>query len=601
MENGQGKNIMEASLEYSRMAELLKKSRPSEAALMVKQILESGESLQEKIRKIELIDAQEVGQEIDETPLSSEEVQEIIKKKRVSTEDVASKNSEKIKVKFIRKPFFLYLFRDYRRIREFGRAAGFLRFGFTPGSMKFDFLRLRTTLNSLQKDAVELMENLNLVLDKGWMYLDKESYNLIVIFRSLCQALVSAPVLRQGSTPKQLLDAYWEVETLFLTCNYKIEYPEIICSSITEVLENLRKPDGLIELSQIQVKRILRDQGGTPSLYNFIMCINMFDSRRYVRIDDLIRRQPGGVVNTFSFECSPFIQQKINVYINDKTTTWQNLIMEKAEINRIQYFLKHFIRQDSSGYRSYNFKVIMDFYEYATYGEIGDSFTADKNNTAKLAYNFFRKFLTEFENFLIDRVVIEDFGPVRVFSGEVFQLEVDKLRMGVLKFEDIVFTLPILSRREFFDLKTSKKDMMPAPPALALIQTVDSISDILADIGEKLGNIHINFKKDITANQNAGSASPLEISATRQKSVFVPFWDKRILSPGFLKEKFFSDSVAMITSLCFLADMYFYNMRFYAILEKEMKINNMIIESRKTIERLADVVTFEKIKKMQAG
>jgi hypothetical protein len=171
----------------------------------------------------------------------------------------------------------------------------------------------------------------------------------------------------------------------------------------------------------------------------------------------------------------------------------------------------------------------------------------------------------------------------------------------VLKFEDVVYTLPVLTRREFFDLRTSKKDAMPAPPALMLIQTVDALTDILTGIGGKLGNIHINYKKDFPSGNSEISFEPLDISATWKKGVSVPFWDKRILSPGYLKEKFFSDAVATITSLCFLSAVYFYNMRLYSFLEKEMKINNMILETKRTIERLADVVTFEKIKKLQSG
>jgi hypothetical protein len=454
-------------------------------------------------------------------------------------------------------------------------------------------------LNSAQKDAGELLEVLNFVLDRGWMDLDKQSYNLVVVFKSLCQAIIAAPILKAGATARQMIDIYWEIEVLFLTCNYQVEYPEIIYSSIIEVLEEQRKPEGLVELVQIQIKRILMDLGGTLCLYNFIKSMNIFAYRRFLQISDLIRRQQGGVINTFSYDCSPYIQQKINVYINEKTQAWQNFLREKAEINKIQYFLKHFIRQDSSGYRSYNFQILMDFYEYAPSGTSGDSFIADKNNTGKLAYNFFRRFLAEFENFFIDKVIIEDFGPLRVFSNEVFQLEIDKLRLAVLKFEDIVFTVPVLSRREFFELKTSKKEVMPPPPALSLIQAVDSLTDIAAEIGGKLGNIHISYKKDTASGQIPLSAAPLEISVTRQKSVSVPFWDKRIFSPGFLKERYFSDAVATITSLCFLSDIYFYNMRFYAVLEKEMKINNMISDIKKTIERLADVVTYEKIRKIQ--
>ncbi len=599
MDNEKEKNYMEASLEYSRMAELLKKERPAEAAIMVKDILESGESLQEKIRKIELIDAQEISLSIEQTLITNEEAQDIIRKKHVLTEETARKNCEKIKIKLPKNHFLLYLFRDYKKIRLFGKSAGFIRFGFNPSGVKFDFTRLRTLLNSLQKDAGDLMETLNFVLDKGWMDLDKLGYNLIVIFKQLCQAIVSAPIARIGTSGRQLLMKYRDVETFFLSCHYQPEYPDIIRASIVDVLLKQKKAESTIELSEIQTKRILWEQGNFLCLHNFILSINMFEYRRFVKLDDLIHRQQGGIVNTFSFDCPPNIQQKINVYINDKTQSLQNLLRDKVEINRIQYFLKHFIKQDSSGYRSYNFKIFIDFYNYTGFGAEEDCFSYDKSNTAKLAFNIFSKFLAEFENFFIDKINIEDFGPIRVFSREVFQLEIDKLRLGVLKFSDSIFTLPIVSRREFFELKTSKKEVMPAPPVLAMIQTIDALSDILSEIGTKLGNIHINYKNASLENPAENQVNPLEISATRQRVVSVPYWDKKIMTPGFLREKFFSDAVATITSLCFLSAVYFYNMRFYTVLEKEMKINNMIMDVKKTLERLADVVTYEKIRKLQ--
>ncbi|MGA2142914.1 MAG: hypothetical protein ABSG94_10900 [Brevinematales bacterium] len=600
MDNEKDKNNIDVSLEYSRMAELLKKERPPEAALMIKEILESGETLQEKIRKIELIDAQENTISIDQTAISAEEAQEIIRKKHVLTEETAKKNSEKIISKIIKTPYLFYIFKDYKKIRAFGKSAGFIKFGLNPAGMKFDYSRSKTLFNSLQKDAGELMEILNFVLDKGWMDLEKLDYNLIVIFRQLCQAIISAPYARIGTTGRQFLSRYRDVEALFLTCRYQGEYPDIIRAGVSNVLFKQKKPEGLIELSEIQIKRILGEERDAASLLNFILSINMFEYRKFLKLDDLIKRQSGGIVNTFSYDCPPNIQLKINVYINDRMQTWKNLLKDKAEINRIQYFLKHFIRQDSTGYRSYNFNILMDFYNYSGLGAAAeDSFSYDKGNTAKLALNFFTKFLNEFENFFIDKIGIEDFGPLRVFSREVFQLEVDKLRQAVLKFTDSIFTLPIVSRREFFDLKTSKKEVMPAPPVLTMIQTIDALDDILSDIGTKLGNIHINYKRPAGEYVLGTPVEPLEIAATWKREVSVPFWDKKILTPGYLKDKYFSDAVATITSLCFLSDVYFYNMRFYAVLEKEMKINNMILDVKKNIERLADVVTFEKIRKIQ--
>jgi hypothetical protein len=600
MDNEKDKNNIDMSLEYSKMAELLKKERQADAALTIKEILESGDSLQEKIRKIELVDAQEISLSIDQTSISAEEAQEIIRKKHVLTEETAKKNSEKIISKIMKTPFLFFIFRDYKKIRMFGKSTGFIKFGLNPAGMKFDFARAKSMFNVLQKDASELMEILNFVLDKGWMDLEKLDYNLIVIFRQLCQAIISAPYARIGTSGRQFLTRYRDVEALFLTCRYQGEYPDIIRAGISNVLFKQKKPEGTIELSEIQVKRILGDEHDTANLLNFILSINMFEYRKFLKIDDLIRRQAGGIVNTFSYECPPNIQLKINVYINDKMQTWKNLLKDKAEINRIQYFLKHFIRQDSSGYRSYNFNVFSEFYNFSGPGLLcEDSFSYDKGNTAKLALNFFTKFLNEFENFFIDKIGIEDFGPLRVFSREVFQLEVDKLRQAVLKFTDSIFTLPIVSRREFFDLKTSKKEVMPAPPVLTMIQTIDTLADILSDIGAKLGNIHINYKKSPGDSPLGNPVEPLEIAATWKREVTVPFWDKKILTPGYLKDKYFSDAVATVTSLCFLSDVYFYNMRFYAVLEKEMKINNMIIDVKKNIERLADVVTCEKIRKLQ--
>ncbi len=599
MANGQENGILEASQEYSRMAELLKAEREPEAAAMVKQILESGDSLQDKIRKIELIDAQEIGKVIDEAPLSKEEVQEIIRNKHVSTDEVAQKNSEKIKIKQMRNPFFFYFFKDYKKIREFGKYSGFIRFGLNISGIKFNYNPVKSLFAGLKKDAGELINVLNFVLDKGWMDLDKLDYNLIIVFKRLCEALTAVKAPKSSYSLKQMLENYKEIETYFLTCQYQVEYPDIIRSSIIQVLEKQHRPAGLVELAEIQVRRILF-QDDAPCLYNCILALNMSEYRRFIKIGDMIRNQQGGVINTFSFDCTALIQQKINVYINDKTKAWQNLLQEKAEIGKIQYFLKHFIRQDSSGYRSYSFTLLTDFYDFSFYEVKEESFSYDKNNTARLALKFFGKFMSEFENFFIDRIDIEGYGPVRVFSREVFQLEIDKLKRGLGKFSDASYTYPIISRREFFEQKTSKKEVMPPPPVLTLIQTADSLSDILVGIGTKLGNIHINQKKGPSANGSQSSLAPLEISVTRSHNVSIPYWSNRILSAGFLKDKFFSDAVATIASLCFLSAIYFYNMRLYSILEKEMKISNMIAETRKSLERLADVVTFEKIRKTQS-
>ncbi len=590
--------IRKESDNYLQMAKLLKMKRPPETEELIKRVLDSKIPIEEKIRKIELIDAQEKGTEIQKETLTDLEVKNIIKEKKLSTEEITSRNRGKIKIKLFRNPFFIFIFKDYKKIREFGIKTGFINSRLIPPGFLLNFDGLKNLITIIQKDTVILLKKIDLILNKGWQVLDKSDYNLLVEFKKLGECISEMKIISYKYSFRFKIENYRKLEEAFLTCHYQPEYPDIIRKSISNVLIFLERPRSEAELAEIIVKKILERNGETACLYNFIIAINMIDCRRAIKFNDLIRRQASGVINTFNYNCSPDVQQKINVYINDYTQNLQNFLKEKTEIDRIKVFVDKFIKLGQDGGKSFDFRIVEEFYES---GEKPEKYhySEDKDDISVFAIRYFNRFFSEFENFLIDRINITGFGLIKSFSSDIFQLDMDMLRRILTVFEQENYSFPKLSRHEFFELKQARKERNSTAPQLALIQMIDKLSEIIQEIGKKIGQIYLNNIGKNNNNEPEKVKKADDDTSIKSYDSSMPYWNNIILSYGYIKGKTFSQVVSEIAGLCFISALYFYDTRIYAMLEKERKIYQEIEETAKQLERIADAVTYEKIQKLQ--
>ena len=600
MADHSGLNMNRQSSEYLRMSELLKKERPPDAIGLIRKVLDANVSLEEKIRRIEAIDTQEVFTDLESSNLSDDEVRRIIKKNNVFTNETAEKNIDRIKMKVFRTPYLLFVVRDFLKVRDFGKRTGVVTSVFFPPTVSVKFGEFRNFITQLKKDAEELLPILKFVLDKGWVYLDKTDYNLIATFNILCEIIHGYKVPQGKKEAPFLLEKMKNVESYFLACHYQDDYPELILAGIRTVLTKQNRHRSHTELSHFLTRRILAEDRTGFCLYNLVLGMNMAKLRRYLRLGDLVHYEPGGVVNTFDYNCPQKIRERISVYINDQIQVWKNLNAEKNEIEKINSFLRPHTRVGENGYRSHDYKPLSDFYDLRRGGE-QFHFSRDRENIAHTATNFFNLYLRDFENLLTGKIKTETYGETAVFKPDFFQFEVDQLRLFSRKLAESLYSCPYLAYDEFRAFKNLDREKNPSPPQLTLVQNIDALAETVTGIGRKTGSVCQRQNRNAVWPEESGAVTapqPLEISSLRLPEISSPLFPKRVLDEGYMKDRTVIDALSDLTSLSLLAGLFFCNTRLYAMLDREFRIAEGIREARKNLERVADAVTLEKIRKL---
>ncbi|NPV00675.1 MAG: hypothetical protein HPY53_04760 [Brevinematales bacterium] len=567
---------------YMRIAKLLQKKRDTKTNAKVQEIIAGPLPIEQKLAQIELIDNEE-----------------LLKKKKIITPQAAEALLCTIKKPIKRNGFFIYMMRDYRRINEFGKATGLVNASLIPPKVGVNVKEILPLLGSLQRDAAIIIPIIDFVLESGWTILDKNDYNLIAEFKKLCEAIQR--VVINTMTARALLDAFSAVETYFLLCNYMPEYPEIIISSIRHVLRSNQRPEGKIAAATTIARRLLQQTAGSQPLYHLIMSLNMAEYRRFLSLKDLILIQPQGVISNFDFNCGDDIKARIQQFVRDNSSMLDTLMKEKYDVDKVRRFLREYSQRSANPDDNdrYDFQLIASFYEPKKSGT-QYRFAQDKDNMAAFAANYFTRFLDEFEDFLIDRIPIDDFGLVKVFDSECFSLEVNRIRNTLGKLSRVVFSCPHLTRQRYFQFKQINRDISPSPQELAAMQFAEELTDIAITIGEKIGHITMNHQFDPNLVVVPENLRPIEPAFNSQTAFSLPYWEKKIQFDGYLKNMAFRDALSRVASLCFLSGIYFYNTHLHALLEKEKKIDSAIFEIRERLEKVTDVITMEKLKNKYA-
>ncbi|OHD53958.1 MAG: hypothetical protein A2Y33_12365 [Spirochaetes bacterium GWF1_51_8] len=567
---------------YMKIAKLLQKKRDPKASAKVQEIISSAVPIEEKLARIELIDNEE-----------------LLKKKKIVTSEAAGALLCTIKKPLKKNSVFIYILRDFGRIKEFGKNTGLLNASIIPPKVTIVSKEIMPFLASLQRDVAIMLPILDFVLEIGWMSLEKTDYNLIAVYKKLCEAIQRVTFTNLSS--RGLLESFREVELYFLLCNYMPEYPEIIIASIRGVLRSNQKPEGKVAAATTISRRLLSQSAASQPLYHLIMAMNIAEYRKFFTLKDLILLQPQCVISNFDYDCGDDVRARIRQFVNDNSHMLDTLMREKYDIDKVRRFLREYTlrSQNSDDTERYNFDVIEDFYDTKKPGS-SYRFSQDKENMALFALNFFTRFLEEFEDYLIDRVPVEDFGLVKVFDSECFGLEVNKIRNTLQKLSKIVFSCGHLNRMRYYQFKQINRETSPTPQELAAIQHIGELTDIGVDLGEKLGHLMVNHQFDSKLAVAPENIRPIEPSFISNNSFSLPYWEKKINFDGYLKGMVFRDSLSRIASLAFLAGLYFYNSHLYALLEKEKKIDQAIFDIRDRLEKVTDVITMEKLKNKYA-
>lgn len=575
---------------YLKIGYLLQKPRSSEDQSKVQQILNSDLALFDKLRRIEDIDSEIVSGKKTTSNVNNQEINELLKSRNIPTSETINKNINSLKANFHKSRFFHYLFQELPKIKKYAKKTGMIR----ASAFQLQLVARKTLISSIQKDASSLQNYLSFVLDSGWMILTKFEFNLVVQFKKLCDEILNFNIYITSNL-KDYYEKFQTIEKRFMICHYKVEYTDTILNSMVLVMKTYQKPAEKIEHMSLLVKKVLTPSWEKHCLYNLVVAINIIFSKKYLDLRDLIQDKSGGVINTFQFECSENSRLKIDEYITENERKLKELAVMHTDIIKMQLFLNNFIPKTESSKEGYDFSTLIYFYES---GQDVDKFKfhRDKDNLSLFAHNYLLRFFREFETFLIGRTRFENGGEHILFATDLFHMDISKLRGISKKISNMAFANNIFTRSRFVEIKQNPKHHV-AQDEMQIIQVIDDLSMLLVDLGKKVGHLSMSVQRNNSPDQDQKDFKPLDSSFLLRTQYNVPFWDKLILYQQMLNRKTMSEALSFISTLCFLAGLFFYNHKLLGLMEKELKISDEIRKIKNQLERIADVVVFDRIKK----
>ncbi len=577
---------------YLQIGRLLKKERPQEIQDKVMQMLNLDISLEEIIKKIKEMDNIEGLKARVSGPANEGGTETFQRKKYIVQAATVQKNIRGIKVPRKKLNFFKYLFTEWLNIRRFSLKTPIIRSGF----FKFKIDMKRAQWESIQKDASLILHYLRFILENGWMILSKHEYNRLVLLKKLCDE-ISACNMTYFHDDEYVLGKIAPVEMYFLACHYRQDYSNKILDSLIFVLKYFKRSEDKIHSVSFFVNKLLFQTRDVYSLYNLILAVNMVNYRKYIGLYDLIQELPGGVISNYDFDCDGNTRPKIAAFISEKEMRLEQLMEEKREMNKVGLLIKQNADQKTEGRGFEEYDALIRFYEAET-GMDKPKFLIDKDNLYLFGGNFIKRFLGEFEIFLNGRFKIEKWGEIQPFTVEFFAGDIGRMQSLLKAFNGKNLAFLRFNHARLAEIKRSQNFGTASSEEIEIVRFIDEISALILEIGKKIGHLSIACRTDPFGPDQEKVFKPMDLSYLSKSPITIPFCDKNILLPGFLYEKKFSEALLTITALCYDAGRFLQNEEIVSYRQKELKMDEEILKIKQTLERVADPVVFERIRKV---
>jgi hypothetical protein len=553
---------------------LLRKERQEPKRSAVQKVLASDLSVPQKIEKIRELDEMEAGQDVGLVvrQAAAQAVRRRIFKLTQTVKEVPKPV-----------PFFSYLFREYSRIREFGRRTRVLEAGVWPPGVRADPEIRGFFVAKLQLWAIALAPRLTLVAEQGWLHLTPAHYNHVMLLRRLVERIQGFDFVHLDLHDRGVIEKLRRIESLFLMLHYRPETLGIIEGSLRLIHDKLRAGDQEEEEAVSLSIRILSPEGSIPSLHNCLVGLNILKSRRFLTLSDLTRKGLGEMVSVRDFDCEPAVRLRIDDFIQNAVDGVRRLHDQVHEARR----LNSYISRDPDGN--------LDAGELRTLYNAGDGrekhdFSLDQENLVRFTFRLLRCFDRAFGSLLNGQVMLEGDEKAAVFSRAFFQVELSRLRTVMEKLEKGPFSFSAYPLSRYLAIKGA--ELGPIGTEMEARQLIDEGVADLVDLGKTVARV-LSQKRPGMAK---GKPEPLEQVILQGKPFSLPHEDRRIHASGFIRGKTVAEALASAVTTCFTAGLLMQDQFLFLFLGREKKAES---EMRARLQQLETLLDPESFREMQ--
>ncbi len=419
---------------------LLQKKRHPDLKKKVEQIAVMNISTDEKINKIKELDKCFSGREVKH----DDEVHAL------SIEKPAHPRTKVVKQFVEKASLFQFIFVESRMLNKFGKKTHMLEARAFPPKIKLqDDISLKM-IRLHQKSAKELWLFLNKVEQLGWLYLTKKRYNLFMALRDLCFELMTTNFFFRKGDHRNLVARYKLMENSFLVLHSHPDYITEIERGLTVLEEKGKEFTSDIAELKVLINRLLLRDLTMPSLYNFILAINMIKTRKYLVLKDLIRENAEKAIDTKVFNCSLQVERKISAHVEKLVTA---LTQDKEKLKQYQKITSYLHEE----YKQEKYPLLEKLYPFSFEDGHAD-FTSDMHKMLVCTPNLLSGFVTAFEPFLLGKFAT-DKNEDGTFTGDNrFYPEINLLDSVIERLKLLKKKTASFPRERFLSLKTSMND-----------------------------------------------------------------------------------------------------------------------------------------------
>lgn len=558
---------------------LLRKDRPEPKRSAVQKVLSSSLSTSQKVEKI---------REVDETQDAIGVLHVVRQASAQAARGQVSRFSRLVKQPIQGFSYFTFLFREYRRVRQFGRRTHVLDATFWPPGIRLDQNMPNFLVRQAQAWAAELSPRLKGITDHGWVHLTPRQYNHVVLLKRLCDRIQSFDFLHLDLRARGLVDSFKRIESLFLMLHYHPETMDVLLEALRHFSEKQHESTDEIERTHGLVVRLLREDITLPSLYNCLLALNIFRGRRLLGMADLLRPGLGEVVDTRGFDCEPAVRQRMENYINESMESIKGQHGQLQEARRIRSYLV----MDEDGRPETS--LLRAVYKSASPRAVYD-FDADQQNLVLFVARLLRAFDTVFAPLLNGRCLLADIGRVPIFARDFFALEFTRIRSLVEKLEKGPFHFSSFPLQRYFQIRAERLGTIGSE--MDVCQIVDEAVGCLVDFGKSLTRV-LGLRSPPGA---AGSPeAPVELVSLQGKPFSIPYETRVLETRSALGGKTIIQAIASAVSVCFTTGLLFQDDFLSMYHGKEKRLADELRRRMELVENLLDPESFAELSALYA-
>ncbi|MBI9099490.1 MAG: hypothetical protein JEY91_13485, partial [Spirochaetaceae bacterium] len=467
-----------------------------------------------------------------------------------------------------------YLFSEKRKIKNFAIETEIIRLYRFSTKINLNPLIMKVFAKNISIVTKELIKSLKPILEKGWYYLEKRDYNLIVLLYKLCREISQIDFTKFNHKSTNLIDKIPAVELLFLILNYE---PSDVKELLYAVDTVFGKDPSMKEIQQktvVNIHKLLDKDQLRPSLYNLIIAFNIIKTKKYLELVDL--QNPSlQLIDIHDYNCTPKVRDKIDDYLRELEKEILPFLEQEKEVYRLQAFLP----TDGQGVIDYS--LIEHFYNTTLHSQ-KLSYKKNKENIIKFIINLGNAFLHSFRDSLSETITLENKDEIRLFEQNIFGQDILRIEFNLGKLDKIQTILPKFPTSRFLSIKKTMSGAIKSEAEA--IQVIDEITSTIVTMGKRLAHILRNSPSLSYDDDNNNEISFFSFDET---SYMIPHQKRKISSSGYLNGCQVKEALFKIAGVCYQTGALIQHNELSGLLSKEKQIRDEIRIKNKQYKRIA--------------